>query len=105
MIDLLWAKAFALTLVVEVPLVAACAPRGARPRAVLLAAATQALTHPLAWLVFQQQLLGFWGVEITVVVVEACVYALATRRVVFACMASLLANAASAGLGVLWLGA
>lgn len=103
--EAVWENAFALTLVVEVPIVVACVPRGMRSRASLVALATQALTHPLAWTVFQHGVMGWWGVECAVVAVEACAYALATRRVTAAVLVSLFANAASAAMGLVVLGA
>lgn len=103
MIDPLWATAFLLTLAVEVPLVAALAPRGRRRFAALVAAGTQALTHPLAWIAFQSGVLGWWSVELAVVAAEAIVYANTTARTTTAVMVSLLANAGSAALGFWWL--
>lgn len=102
MIDLLWAKAFLLTLAVEVPLIVALAPRERRRAVALMAAATQALTHPLAWIAFHEGVMGWWSVEVAVVVVEAVVYASATGRKRWALGLSLLANLCSAALGV-WL--
>ncbi len=103
MIDLLWAKAFALTIALEVPIVTALAPRGSRRAAILVATATQAMTHPLAWLAFQSGWLGWWGIEIAVTAVEGTVYAIATRRLLASFCVSLLANAVSALLGPLLL--
>lgn len=102
MIDRLWFLAFVLTLVVEVPIAALLLARDRRSALARMAACTQAFTHPLAWLVFAQEVADWWVVEAAVVVVEAVVYALATRRIAVAFGVALLANACSAAAG-LWL--
>lgn len=101
MIDPPWALAFVLTVGVEVPIVTALAAKGSRGAAAGVALATQAFTHPLAWWVFRDGLLGWWSVEVAVVLVEASIYTVASRRTGAALAASLLANAASAALA-LW---
>lgn len=101
MIDPLWLTAFLLTLAIEIPLVAALAPRGQRRLAVSIAVAAQMLTHPLAWLAVVGGHFGWWTVEASVVVVEALVYAVAAGRPLRAFGVSLLANTASATAGLL----
>lgn len=104
MIDAAWLPAFALTLAIEVPLVAAFAPRGRRRGIAAIAAAAQTCTHPLAWLVVLDTQLGWWTVEAAVVVVEALVYVAGGLRW-RAPVVALLANAASACAGLAWLSA
>lgn len=103
MIDAAWLPAFALTLAIEVPLVAAFAPPSRRCSMAAIAAAAQACTHPLAWLAVVDVQLGWWTVEVTVVVLEAIFYAAAGDLRWRAPVAALLANGASAGAGLAWL--
>jgi hypothetical protein len=103
MIDFSWCQAFALTLAIEVPIVMVLAPRRRRSRTVGIAVCAQMFTHPLAWLAFQQGVLGWWSVEGAVVVVEGAIYSLVLNRPAVAFGASLIANAISAGFGTLLL--
>ncbi|MBL8726249.1 MAG: hypothetical protein JNK49_19550 [Planctomycetes bacterium] len=100
MIEAAWLPAFALTLAIEVPLVAAWAPRGQRLVIAGIAAAAQACTHPVAWLAVLDAQLGWWTVEVAVVVVEASFYLAAGDLRWRAPAAALLANAASAWAGL-----
>lgn len=102
MIDPVWFQAFALTLVVEVPIAALLLARDRRRSFAVLVACAQTFTHPLAWMLFAHEVAGWWSIELAVVVVEAVVYALATRRIAVAFGVALLANACSAAAG-LWL--
>ena len=103
MIDFSWLQAFALTLAIEVPILMVFAPRRWRSRTVGVAVCTQMFTHPLAWLAFQQGVLDWWSVEGAVVVVEGAIYSLVLSRPAVAFGVSLIANAISAGLGILLL--
>ncbi len=96
----LWFMGFLLTLALEVPLVAAFAPRGQRRLTACIAAAAQLLTHPLAWLAVTTGSLGWWTIEVLVVIVEGVVYAIATGLPLRAFGVSLLANAVSAVAGL-----
>ncbi|MFO1050938.1 MAG: hypothetical protein U1F36_01830 [Planctomycetota bacterium] len=93
-----WAFCFAITLLVEVPIVVACGPRARRGGVALDAVLANTLTHPLAWLAIQHGM-NWWWVEGIVPVVEAVVYRKVTRltwgRAVWA---SLLANTTTAAL-------
>jgi hypothetical protein len=105
----LWARAFGLTVVVEllvgVPLLAARAGgRGRRAAAVLLA---QVATHPAVWFIFPELHLArglfLLAAESWAVVAETLIYrfvfpTLTWRR---ALLVSVLANAASVGVGML----
>ncbi|MGE0143604.1 MAG: hypothetical protein AB7I19_07450 [Planctomycetota bacterium] len=103
MIDSWWLRAFALTLAIEVPIVMVMAPRRRCLRTFGVASCTQMFTHPLAWLAFQQGILGWWSVESAVVLVEAAIYSPVFGRRTLAFVVSLIANAISAGLGTLLL--
>ena len=69
--------ALALTLLIEVPLVALCVPRDRRGRAAWDALFLNLFTHPLANLTYWQGV-NFYVVEAAVVVVETCGYRLVT---------------------------
>lgn len=101
MIDFAWLQAFALTLAIEVPIVMVLAPR--RRRTLGVAVCAQMFTHPLAWLAFQQGVLGWWSVEAAVVIAEGAIYSLGFGRPAAAFGVSLVANAISAGLGTVLL--
>ncbi|MCA8963516.1 MAG: hypothetical protein H6838_09685 [Planctomycetes bacterium] len=101
MIDPLWFTGFLLTLAIEVPLVAAFAPRDQRRHTAGIAAAVQLLTHPLAWLAVTTGALDWWTIEVLVVLVEGAAYALAVGRPLRAFGVSLLANTVSAAAGLL----
>jgi hypothetical protein len=103
MIDPLWFLGFLLTLGIEVPIVAALAPRGHRGLTANIAVTAQMLTHPIAWLVVVQGYLGWWTVEARVVAVEAVICTIATGRPLRVFGVSLLANAASAYAGTILL--
>jgi hypothetical protein len=99
-----WAAALALTLAIEVPVVAACFP-GQRTRMALVAAAMNAATNLMLNLVLARlpALRGRHVVpgEILAVVAEAAAYALAgrPRDVPRSLLASGLANLLSFGAG------
>jgi hypothetical protein len=104
-----WVLAFLVTQLVELPLYLLAQRRSSRPvhERVAIAFAASAITHPVAWFV-GPVLAGpsvsfstfFAVVEASVVVAEgAWLAAFAIPR---ALGWSLLANAASAGLGLLW---
>jgi hypothetical protein len=101
-------QALLLTLAVEVPLyvLALTALRFATAgRAVLLGVAVNLLTHPLLWwsLAPSPSAGALWGAEAAVVVAEAAVLWLATRRdPALLLVASLGANAASLLIGLVF---
>ena len=98
-----WAVAFLLTVVLEMPCVVACAPRGVRRRAALDSLLVNACTHPVAWLAVNSDALSWTATEAAVVVVEALVYRWITRMPWSrAGAASLLANGVSAGSAFLF---
>jgi hypothetical protein len=98
-----WAFAFALTVVLEMPCVVACAPGGMRRRAALDSLLVNACTHPLAWLAVTGSALSWTATEAAVLLVEACVYRWITRMPwPRAGAASLLANGVSAGSAFLF---
>jgi hypothetical protein len=104
----LWARAFALTVALEapvvLPLLRAAQPSRARRVALLLCA--NLATHPLVWFVFPALPFGYTTMvalaEASVVVVEAVLYAAALERLrpVRAALVALLANAVSLGVGL-----
>jgi hypothetical protein len=69
--------ALALTLLIEVPLVALCIPRERRGRAAWDALFLNLFTHPLANLVYGQGV-SFFVVEAAVALVETCGYRVVT---------------------------
>ena len=74
-----WLTAFALTVAIELPIIAALAPRDRRRRALGDAFAANLLTHPAAWFLVRS-LAAPWSVtELGVAVVEALVYRAVTR--------------------------
>jgi hypothetical protein len=104
-----WARAFALTCVIEVPVVV-WATRDAEPsalRRVVIAVVGQLATHPLVWFVFPY-LPGITGwtsfvaSELYATVLEAILYAVAWPRVgtARAFGISAVANAASLAVGL-----
>jgi hypothetical protein len=98
-----WAVAFLLTVVLEMPCVIACAPRGVRGRAALDSLLANACTHPLAWLAVNSGALSWTATETAVLVAEAFVYRWITRMPwPRAGAASLLANGVSAGSAFLF---
>lgn len=108
-----WLGAFVFTQVVEVPIWAYALRRGCRPEpgrepwplwvAVLLGAGASAITHPFVWFYFPQRIADYWTMvlvaEAFAVGVEALYTELLGLR--WALAWSLLANAASALLGLL----
>lgn len=74
-----WLTAFALTCTVELPILAAVAPKGLRYRASIDSLAANLLTHPLAWYLFSTTAAPWLAIELGVTGVEAVVYALVTR--------------------------
>ena len=74
-----WLLAFLITVAVELPIVAACAPRDLRRRAAVDSAFANLVTHPLAWLAVTRQLLSWTAAETLVTLVEALVYRGITR--------------------------
>lgn len=102
-IHALWLRGFLLTVAIEVPLVTGYAPRGQRLFLAAVALAAQLFTHPLAWLAVTTGSFGWWTVELSVVVIEGAVYAIAMGLPLRAFGISLLANAISAYAGLQWL--
>ncbi|MCA8973776.1 MAG: hypothetical protein KDC98_03605 [Planctomycetes bacterium] len=97
-----WFGAFALTCLVELPIVAAVAPRPLRRRAALDSLAINLLTHPLAWYVSVTDLLAWTPTEVLVAIVEAAAYALVTRMSWPRAMAAaVLANGVTAAMSFL----
>lgn len=91
-----WAEAFALTLLTELPIVAALAGRGALRSAVL----GNTLTHPSLWFLFPRfgpYVLWLLVAEAWVWLVEALLYRDASDR---PWELALIANAASTALGL-----
>ena len=111
MID--WLRAFAVTLLVELPIYAALLRRWCRPRAGLgLGLLVNAITHPALWFALRAVGAGGWSwalafllAEATVVLVEGGILVVALRRRgarpgdLFAVAA--FANLASAGVGLI----
>lgn len=98
-----WATAWLVTMTLELPLVAGCAPHGMRRRSAVDSLLLNTCTHPLAWLAVAH-LPGSWVlVEGAVMVAEALAYGLVSgmpwRR---AACAAVLANGLTAGLSLLW---
>lgn len=98
--------ALALTVAVEVPIVAAFYP-GRRLRMAAVCAAATVATHVLnfawpGWAV--PGALGVWGGELFATVAEAAAYAGAGRQLGKGLVASAAANAVSFGVGLLVLG-
>lgn len=103
-----WPVAFALTLVIEVPIFTMLGPAAtSRKRAALAGAAGTCLTHPLLWFVWfpliHHHTLATISGEILVVGAECVIFHLLTGRCSWtrAAAASALANAASFGLGLI----
>ncbi|MCA8952469.1 MAG: hypothetical protein KDE27_23360 [Planctomycetes bacterium] len=97
MID--WFLAFLLTCAIELPLVAAVAPRGRRRRTAVDSIAINLVTHPLAWLAVTGGWLPWGGTEILVTLAEATLYvAVARLALPRAVLAALLANGVTAAL-------
>jgi hypothetical protein len=96
--------ALAVTLVLEVPIVAACFP-GRRLRMAWTCALATTSTHLFMHFVMPRWLAGPQQVivagEVLALVAEAAVYAVAVRELGRALVASALANAASYGAGLL----
>lgn len=94
-----WLYAFALTVAIELPIVAACAPRGLRRRGAVDSVFANLVTHPLAWLAVGSGALSWTVVELLVAAVEILVYRGVTRmRWTRAALASLCANGVTAAL-------
>ena len=105
-----WARAFALTCAVEVPVVA-WATRDAEPstaRRVVIAVVGQLATHPLVWFVFPfipgvTGWTSFVASELFATAMEAILYGAAWRRLGWARALGVaaVANAASLAVGLL----
>lgn len=105
-----WLSAFAFTQAVEVP-VDACAlarhgPHRARWKRAVIGFGASAVTHPVVWFVFPR-LARRWGQGYAVMVVEAETFAVVVEAAYLgafglrhALLWSIVANAASAGLGL-----
>jgi hypothetical protein len=110
---LAWLHAFALTIVIEVPLVTLLMggqSRLAWPKRACLVAAAQLMTHPLVWFVFptipgMSRVATLILSELWAWLAEALLYALVevSPTKVSAVGVSALANGASLGLGFLLL--
>lgn len=74
-----WLDAFLITCAVELPIVAAIAPRGARRRAAIDAFGANLLTHPAAWYLVRALAAPWVAVELGVTAVELLVYRAVTR--------------------------
>lgn len=74
-----WLTCLLVTLAVEVPLVAACAPRGRRRDAALDGALANLFTHPLAWLAVTHAWAPWLVVECSVALAELGIYRRITR--------------------------
>jgi hypothetical protein len=104
-----WARAFALTCVIEVPVVL-FATRGVGPRALrrgVIVVVGQLATHPLVWFVFPYipgitGWTAFVASELYATALEALLYAAAWPRLgtARALGVSAVANAASLGVGL-----
>jgi hypothetical protein len=99
----MWLRAFIFTQVVEIPIYLEVLP-GKRWKAGLIAFGASAITHPFVWFVFPRLIPGYWASvtvsEIFAVVVEAA-YLTVWLKPGRATAASLVANGASFGLGLL----
>lgn len=74
-----WLEAFLITCAIELPIVAAIAPRAARRRAVVDAFGANLLTHPAAWYLVRALAAPWLAVEVSVTAVELLVYRAVTR--------------------------
>jgi hypothetical protein len=74
-----WGLAFALTLLVEVPLAALLAATRPRRRAAVDAALLNLVTHPLAYAAVRRGLAPFAAVELLVAGAESVGYRIVTR--------------------------
>jgi hypothetical protein len=95
--------ALALTIAIELPIVAALVPAPMRPRALVDGLALNLCTHPLAWLAVLHLGLGWWLVEAAVTLTELALYRGLTRlswrrAAIVACAA----NGATAALSCLF---
>jgi len=107
----LWAKSFAFTLAIEIPIFILVArlgssiPRAPIWRLALAGAAGTCLTHPFLWFVWPRLALGYDAYivsgELIVAVVEVFTFYAIARpiRLTRAIAASFIANGASYGLG------
>lgn len=98
-----WTMAWLVTLTIELPVVAACAPHGMRRRSAIDALLANTCTHPLAWIAVAHHPGAWLPVEGAVMVAEALAYGCVTgmpwRR---AACAAALANGVTAALSLLW---
>lgn len=98
-----WAAAWLVTITLEVPLVAACAPRGMRRCSALDALLANSFTHPLAWIAVAHHPGAWLPVEGALMVAEALAYGFVTRMPWRrAACAAALANGTTAALSLLW---
>jgi hypothetical protein len=105
----LWAFAFALTLLCELPIYwfALRGPLGGHGRALAVGVAVNVATHPLAWTLAVGRVMPWLAIEASVTVAEAAlVFAAARalgRRLPLheSFLVALAANAFSAGVGLL----
>lgn len=106
---MLWAFAFAVTLVCELPVYvfALRRPLGGAWRALAVGVAVNVATHPLAWTLAVGRLLPWLAIEVAVTIVEAALLWAAARAlgrrlpVHESLLVALAANALSAGVGLL----
>lgn len=92
-----WPTAFALTLLIELPLVALLAPTTHRRRALGDGLGANLLTHPLAYGLFGAGLVAWTPLELGVAAIELLVYRLVTGLPWWrAALVSLVANGVSA---------
>lgn len=94
-----WFVAFLVTCAIELPIVAAIAPRGARRRAPVDALAANLLTHPAAWYLVRAAAASWLAVELGVTAAELLVYRAVTRMSLpRAALAACCANGVTAAL-------
>ena len=106
---MLWALAFAITLVCELPVyvLALRRPLGGVGRALAVGVAVNVATHPLAWTLAVGRLLPWFAIEALVTVAEAALLFAAARAlgrrlpVHESFLIALAANALSAGVGLI----
>ncbi|MFK7739766.1 MAG: hypothetical protein AB8H80_05535 [Planctomycetota bacterium] len=97
-----WPTAFALTVLIELPLIVWLLGSGRRTRAAGDVLAANLLTHPLAWFLVRLQDWPWTLVELLVLAAEACAYR-KLRRIPWrrAVLLSSVANGATAALSLL----
>lgn len=96
-----WLAAYVLTVLIEVPLASALAPRGRRRRIALDALLLNTLTHPLLTVLLRTGSIGFAPGEVLVWMVEAAGYVwVSGLRPARAFLLSLVANGATVAVAL-----